>query len=99
MKTLVYSIVSLRASGCRRFIVAVAVFMAAVGSAGAGQLAKLSIQPAKSDLGEAFLLTWESVPDTLYRVQRSTDLGNNQNWLFGDAVIADSTNAQVEIHG
>src|SRR5690242_8062134 len=70
--------------------------------AGAGQLGKLTITPEKGDQAQLFQLMWDSAPDTLYRVQRNTNsnslnLGNNVNWLFGDAVVADSTNAQVEI--
>ena len=98
MKTDVTRNVSSPAIHRVRFASAIALGMTAACCAGAAQLGTLTIQPAKSDLGQVFQLSWDSVPDTLYRVQRSTDLGNNQNWFFGDAVLADSTNAHVEIH-
>ena len=65
----------------------------------AGSLAKLTIQPEKGDRLGFFQLSWESTPDFVYRLQSTTDLGNNVNWLFGDAVVADGTNTTLEIKG
>jgi len=67
-------------------------------TAQAGTLAKLTIQPEKGDKVE---VSFDSTPGMLYRLQRSTNInsvnqGNNQNWFFGDAVVADSTNTSVE---
>ena len=66
-------------------------------NASAGQLAKLTIKPEKGDREGFSLLSWPSTPGLIYRVQKSTDLGNNVNWLFGDARVAESNVTQVEI--
>src|SRR3989442_85895 len=81
------------------FLVTLLLTVASSPIARAGTLAKLTITPEKGDRAGFFLLSWDSTPDFVYRVQRSTDLGNNQNWLFGDAAIAESSRTSLEVKG
>ena len=55
---------------------------------------------SSDDLAKRATLSWDAVPGVLYTIQRSASVnggGNNLNWLFGNAVVAESTNAQVEV--
>ena len=63
----------------------------------AGTLAKLTIQPEKGDKIDAINLTWDSRPGAVYRVQTTTNLGNSQSWQTVEPVVADGTNAHLEV--
>lgn len=52
------------------------------------------------DLQVTVPISWNSIPGVLYTIQSSTNVsengGNNENWIFGSALVADSTNSRVE---
>jgi YD repeat-containing protein len=66
-------------------------------NANADTLAKLTIKPEMGERTGFFQLDWQSTPGFVYRLQKSTDLGNNQNWDFVGMHIAESNSTQVEI--
>lgn len=68
-------------------------------NANAGTLAKLTVKPEVGERTGFFQLDWPSTPGFVYRVQKSTDLGNNENWDFVGMQIAESNSTQVEILG
>lgn len=72
-----------------------------VGNA-ADSLPPLTLQRPVDESGPFSRLQWPAQPGVLYRLQTATNLaatGNHENWRFGDALVADSTNAVLEIRG
>src|SRR5215471_18456815 len=67
----------------------------------ATSLPPLTLERAMDESGAFSRLRWASEPGLLYRLQSATNLavasGANDNWSFSDALIADSTNAVLEI--
>ncbi len=66
-------------------------------------LPPLTLERAQDESGPFSRLQWSSEPGFLYRLQTATGLsdngGNNENWNFGDALVADSTNTVLDIRG